>query len=183
MYKFTGFTESANGVLNYAVEAAENFGHTYIGSEHLLLGLLSDSKTVSASLLLSKKVTYKKAEDEIKRLVGLGMPTSLTPEDVTPRCRKIIENAISLSLNKGGAGTEQLLAALLRETNCAGCQILSFLGVRTLELGAEIAGETYGRALGKGEKSESRTTIEKYGKDLTALAASGKTDPVIGREN
>lgn len=182
MYKFTGFTESANGALNFAVEAAENLGHTYIGSEHLLLGLLSDGKTVSASLLMSKKVTYKKAEDEIKRLVGLGMPTSLTPDDVTPRCRKIIENAISLSLNKGGAGTEQLLSSLLREQSCAGCKILSSLGVRTLELTAEIAGEGYGRAVGKSEKSEPRTTVEKYGKDLTALAASGKTDPVIGRE-
>ena len=60
MYKFTGFTESANNALNYAVEAAENLGHTYIGSEHILLGLLSDTKTVAASILLSKKINLKK---------------------------------------------------------------------------------------------------------------------------
>ena len=59
MYKFTGFTESANNALNFAIESAENFGHTYIGSEHILLGLLSDSKTVSASLLNSKKIFRK----------------------------------------------------------------------------------------------------------------------------
>ena len=59
MYKFTGFTESANTALNYAVECAENLGHTYIGSEHILLGLLSDSKMVSASILAVKKVTLK----------------------------------------------------------------------------------------------------------------------------
>ena len=63
MYKFTGFTQSANNALNYSIEAAENFGHTYIGSEHILLGLLSDSKMVSSSILSSKKVTLKKAEE------------------------------------------------------------------------------------------------------------------------
>ena len=65
MYKFTGFTESANNALNFAIESAENLGHTYIGSEHILLGLLSDSKTVSASLLNSKKITLKKVEEQI----------------------------------------------------------------------------------------------------------------------
>ena len=60
MYKFTGFTESANNALNYAVEAAENFGHTYIGSEHILLGLLFDTKTISSSMLSNRKITYKK---------------------------------------------------------------------------------------------------------------------------
>ena len=63
MYKFTGFTESANNALNYAVEAAENMGHTYIGSEHILLGLLSDTKMVSASILIGKRINLKKAED------------------------------------------------------------------------------------------------------------------------
>ena len=62
MYKFTGFTDVANNALNYAVETAENMGHTYIGSEHLLLGLLSDSRMVSASVLGLKRVTMKKAE-------------------------------------------------------------------------------------------------------------------------
>ena len=64
MYKFTGFTESGNNALNYAVEAAENLGHTYIGSEHILLGLLSDSRMVSAAFLSGKKITLKKAEEE-----------------------------------------------------------------------------------------------------------------------
>lgn len=185
MYKFTGFTESANNALNFAVESAENFGHTYIGSEHLLLGLLSDSKTVSASVLLSKKVTFKKVEDEIKKLVGIGMPTSLTPEDVTPRCRKIIENALSCGTYERGrdAGTEQLLLALVKEPHCAGCQILAFSGVSAYEISSELSGDFSKESKRTVEKPERETTIGKYGKDLTVLAEEGKTDPVIGREN
>ena len=68
MYRFTGFTESANNALNSAVESAENLGHTYIGSEHVLLGLLADTKTVAASILLSKKINFKKVEEQIKRV-------------------------------------------------------------------------------------------------------------------
>ena len=93
MYKFTGFTQSANNALNYSIEAAENFGHTYIGSEHILLGLLSDSRMVSSAILSSKKITLKKAEEQIRSVVGVGLPTTLTPDDITPRCRKIIENS------------------------------------------------------------------------------------------
>ena len=107
MYKFTGFTESANNALNYAVESAENMGHTYIGSEHILLGLLSDSKMVSATILGVKKISFKKAEEQIKATVGIGMPTSLTPDDITPRCRKIIENALSLNNKKMNSNHEQ----------------------------------------------------------------------------
>ena len=113
MYRFTGFTESANNALNYAVEAAENLGHTYIGSEHILLGLLSDTRMVSASILAGKKITLKKAEEKVKATVGIGMPTSLTPDDITPRCRKIIENALTQGKNAtmGESGTQQLLNA------------------------------------------------------------------------
>lgn len=95
MYNFTGFTDSANAALNFAVEAAENYGHTYIGSEHLLLGLLSDPKTVSAAVLMSEKITLKRAQDEVKKTVGTGIPTQLTPDDFTPRCRRILENALA----------------------------------------------------------------------------------------
>ena len=117
MYKFSGFTEKANKALNTSISVAENFGHTYIGSEHILLGLLSDSKTVSASLLNSKKITLKKVEEQIKKNIGVGIPTSLSPEDVTPKCRKIIESALNTNIKKSGAGTEQLLYALLKDSN------------------------------------------------------------------
>lgn len=184
MYRFTGFTESANNALNYAVEAAENLGHTYVGSEHILLGLLSDPRTVSASVLMSKKVTLKKAEEQIKNTVGVGIPTSLTPEDVTPRCRKIIENALSMVHSQGGgeAGTEQLLAALTHESQSAACNILSNLGVRVYELNGDIAGEAESDYTKTKSKSQNGATVRKYGKDITSQAENCEIDPVIGRE-
>lgn len=186
MYKFTGFTESANNALNCAVESAENLGHTYIGSEHILLGLLSDSRSVSAAMLSIKKVNFKKAEEQIKALVGMGMPTNLTPEDITPRCRKIIENALALGRGEpsGEAGTEQLLNALVREPNCAACKILSNLGVNTYELinGYSSDGTSADNKKNNYSKT-SKTVLDKYGRDLTELAANGEIDPVIGRDN
>ena len=183
MYKFTGFTESANNALNYAVEAAENLGHTYIGSEHILLGLLFDTKTVSASMLTGRKITYKKVEEQIKKNVGVGIPTTLSPDDVTPKCRKIIENALNTSKSKKGVGTEQLLLSLLKEQQSAGCKILSALGVNTYELSFEISGEINSEPkINKSSKEIKTPLIEKYGKDLTESAQNNEIDPVIARE-
>ncbi len=185
MYKFTGFTESANNALNYAVESAENMGHTYIGSEHILLGLLSDSKMVSATILGVKKISFKKAEEQIKATVGIGMPTSLTPDDITPRCRKIIENALSLNNKKMNreAGTEQLLNALVRETDSAGCRVLISLGVQPYEF---FSGYNSQRREEQEEKqnklSKTKPTLAKYSRNLSMLCESGEIDPVIGRD-
>ena len=182
MYKFTGFTESANNALNFAIEAAENLGHTYIGSEHILLGLLSDNKTVSASILNSKKITLKKVEEQIKKNIGVGIPTSLSPEDVTPKCRKIIENALNSNVKKSSAGTEQILYSLLKDSQNAGCKILSSLGVSPYEISTDILNDNIDNK--KNTQKETKTTlIDKYGKDLTELAENGGIDPVIAREN
>ncbi len=184
MYKFTGFTESANSALNFAVESAENMGHTYIGSEHILLGLLSDSKMVSASVLNLKRINLKKAEEQIKATVGIGLPTALTPDEITPRCRKIIENALALGSRKAGskAGTEQLLTALVQESECAACRVIVALGAQPYEF--------LGSAYKSSEKSEeepkqshfSKSTLRKYSRDLTELAKNGDIDPVISRD-
>ncbi len=184
MYKFTGFTESANNALNYAVEAAENLGHTYIGSEHILLGLLFDSKTVSASLLTAKKITFKRAEEQIKKTIGVGIPTSLSPDDVTPKSRKIIENALNSHKKKGNAGTEELLYSLLKETQCAGCKIISSLGVEPSEITQDFSTEINSTELkqNKTSRENKNSLVEKYGKNLTALAQEGVIDPVIARE-
>ncbi len=185
MYKFTGFTESANTALNYAVETAENMGHTYIGSEHILLGLMSDSRMVSAAVLSSKKITLKKAEEQIKSIVGIGMPTNLTPDDITPRCRKIIENALATGRSQptGEAGTEQLLNALVREPNCAACRVLSSMGVQPYDFinGYSSDSEESENRNNKNSKF-SKTTLKKYGRDLTELAENSEIDPVIGRD-
>ena len=184
MYRFTGFTESANNALNSAVESAENLGHTYIGSEHVLLGLLADTKTVAASILLSKKINFKKVEEQIKKSVGVGIPTSLSPEDVTPKCRKIIETALNCATKKSGAGTEQLLFALLKEQQSAACRILSSLGVSPYEITTEVTDEINNNDYKKttSNKDTKQSLINKYGKDLTESAKNGEIDPVIARD-
>ena len=92
--------------------------------------------------------TYKKIEDQIKVTVGLGLPTSLNPDDITPRCRRIIESALAVGRTKQGkeSGTEQILIALVGENDCAGCRILSNLGVHPHEF--------YNSALGNKRETE-----------------------------
>ena len=107
MYEFTGFTQSANNALNYSIEAAENFGHTYIGSEHLLLGLLSDSRMVSASILGSKKVTLKKAEehDEVQpKTQATQLKGIFDDEDLFIHLHTMGESTYHFSLNSSLAG-------------------------------------------------------------------------------
>lgn len=185
MYKFTGFTQSANNALNFAIEVAENYGHTYIGSEHILLGLLSDSRMVSCAVLGGKKVTLKKAEEQIRNIVGVGLPTTLTPDDITPRCRKIIENALALGRNapSGESGTQQLLISLLREPQSAGCKILNSLGVAPYDISTDaLNGNDVADNKSSKASERKRTMLSKYGKDLTELAENGGVDPVIGRD-
>ncbi len=180
MYKFTGFTESANTALNHSIETAENMGHTYIGSEHLLLGLLSDTRMVSATVLGFKRVTYKKAEDEIKNIVGVGMPTSLTPADITPRLKRIIENALSTARGKAirDAGTEELLNSLLKEPDCAGCRILKAIGVSITDFSTNSR-QDYAESK---DTKTLKTNIKRFGRNLTELSKDGKIDPVLGRD-
>ena len=185
MYNFTGFSEKANMALNKAVECAEDLGHTYIGSEHLLLGLLESADSVAGKLLLSKGVTGKKVYDIIRETVGAGIPTELTPTDFTPRSKHIIENALYLavSTNQALAGTEHLLISICREGNGYGCQLLTRMGVNTQNLIRELAvnpKSQQSRSLSQQKNTNSQ--LEKYSRDLTALAKENKIDPVIGRE-
>ena len=191
MYKFTGFTEKANRALNSAIEVAENLGHTYIGSEHLLMGIVREDNGPATTLLLSRGVTPQKVEELIRSTVGVGIPTVLTPDDFTPRCKHIIELSVSLarSENSGYVGTEHLLSAILREGDGCASYILSELGVSAALLLDELsnAGESRspfsqsGRN-GKGSAKTSTPNLDKYGQDLTKKAQSGEIDPVIGRE-
>lgn len=192
MYKFTGFTEKANRALNSAIEVAENLGHTYIGSEHLLMGIVREDNGTATTLLLSRGVTPQKVEELIRSTVGVGIPTVLTPDDFTPRCKHIIELSVSLarSENAGYVGTEHLLGAILREGDGCAAYILSELGVSVPLLLDELsnAGESRspfsqsGRSGGKNSAKTSTPNLDKYGQDLTKKAQSGEIDPVIGRE-
>ncbi len=188
MFKFTGFTEKANKSLNKAVQAAENLGHTYIGSEHLLLGLLSDTGTVAGAVLASKKLTYDAVENYIKQTVGVGVPTQLVPDDFTPRSKNIIETAVSLARGMGQqlVGTEHVLLSIAREPSCVAAQILAQSGLSLNEIVSEISKSMMGAAPGAARDKgadNADSVLMQFGRDLTQLAREGKIDPVIGRQN
>ena len=187
MFKFTGFTEKANRALNKAVEAAQDMGHTYIGSEHLLLGLLSDKSTVAGAVLSAHHIQYENIESYIKQAVGVGVPTELVPDDFTPRSKRIIETAVQLGRGMGQAlvGTEHVLLAILREPDCMAAQMLAQSGVSAQALMQEISKNMMGAAGAQGaggEEAADGSTLSQFGRDLTKLAREGKIDPVIGRQ-
>ena len=191
MYRFNGFTEKANRAINLAMEAAQELGHTYIGSEHLLLGLLREGSGTACELLNSKGVTDDKIANMIAETVGKGSRTSLSPDDFTPRGKHILELAMAAArgMQEGYVGTEHILLAILEEGQSYAVRFLEELGVDPRELASRIvgaaqegAGSMPGQGGPRGKKGKSDTpTLSQFGRDLTAMAAEGKLDPVIGR--
>lgn len=187
MYNFTGFTEKANMALNKAVTVAEDLGHTYIGSEHILLGLLESTDSVAGKLLSTKGVTYRKVYEMIKQGVGAGLPTELAPTDFTPRSKHIVEGAIMLSnaMKQSLAGTEHILFSMCREGNGYACDLLNRAGASPQSILKEL-GNIVGnnkQAKQTNPQKDDKSTLSKFSRDLTALAKENKIDPVIGREN
>jgi ATP-dependent Clp protease ATP-binding subunit ClpC len=136
MYRFNGFTEKANRALNIAIEQAQEFGHTYIGSEHILLGILQEGSGTAAALLNDHGVTTEAVTELLTQRVGRGSRTRLSPNDFTPRAKRILEICISAarSLNSGYVGTEHILTALLSEDDSCANYILSQLSKITFAL-------------------------------------------------
>ena len=190
MYRFTGFTQKANDALNNAITAAENLGHTYVGSEHLLLGLLAESGGMAYTALSAKKVTFAEVESVIKSSMGIGSPTVLSPNDFTPRAKNIIDTAILQGRSMGHSyiGTEHILMGIIREGNGAATEILSRMGVHPQDLLADLTNALGNNNSSQTSKKESKEksdtpTLSQFGRDLTVLATQGRIDPVIGRQN
>ena len=191
MYKFSYFTQRANEVLNYAIKAAEDFGHNYIGSEHILLGLLKTDGGVALNMLEEKGVTAEDIENLIKEYIGEGMQTKLTPDDFTPRTKRVLDVAFQYarSMRRSFVDTEHLLMAVLRESDSYAVKFLNSFGIDERQLLEELVNESsrgnaddkYSGKRGKNGKSKT-PTLDEFGRDLTALAKDGKIDPVIGRE-
>lgn len=189
MYKFTGFTQKANTALNAAIEYAENLGHTYIGSEHLLLGLLSSEGSVAYTALTARGITADSVENAVRNSVGIGTATVLSPSDFTPRSKNIIETSIGIarSLGHNYVGTEHILVAILRDNSCYAMDILSSLNTSASDIAEEITKNTnssHNDSKGKSQqKGKNETpTLDQFGRDLTTIARQGKIDPVIGRQ-
>lgn len=191
MYRFNSFTQKANEVLNLAIKSAEGYGHSYVGSEHILVGMLKQGTGLGATVLNDKGVTFEDVDSLIKQNIGTGNPTRLSPDDFTPRSKRIIELSFQIArgMMHSFVGTEHLLISLTRETECYAVRFLNELGVDEMKLIENLAhslytGENDPKATKQSRKAKSKTpTLDEFGKDLTEQAKQGKIDPVIGRDS
>ncbi len=195
MYRFKGFTEKANTALNLAIESAEALGHTYIGTEHIVLGLLQEGTGVAASVLGARGVTAVQYQQKIVESESSGQRTRLSPEDFTPRAKKAMEMAVAEAavLQHGYVGTEHILIAVLRDESSVAVRLIAALGARPDELMRDIGkaigaspAQTASEGIRGGASSSAKgpgktPTLDQFGRDLTAMAKEGKLDPVIGR--
>ena len=193
------FTDRARKVMQLANQEAQRFNHEYIGTEHILLGLVKEGSGVAANVLKNLEVDLRKIRLEVEKIVQSG-PDMVTMGKLpqTPRAKKVIEYAMeeARNLNHNYVGTEHLLLGLLREQEGVAAQVLMNLGLKledvrdevlTLLGGTSLEGsETEGRGQsggGSAKSSKSKTpALDSFGRDLTELARAQKLDPVIGRE-
>jgi len=186
-YRFNRFTEKANDAMNKAIESAEGLGHTFIGSEHILLGLLRQGDGVAYAVLSARKVSARKIEEAIRAGAMVGMPTVLSQADFTPRTKHLLEQALGIALSGGSAvGTEHLLLALLQERGSAAAALLTQQNVQVQEMIQDIHRAMKGgkpdEATGGGAAETATPTLDQFGRDLTKLARDQQIDPVIGRD-
>ncbi|MBL8746188.1 MAG: ATP-dependent Clp protease ATP-binding subunit [Phycisphaerae bacterium] len=206
---FERFTDRARKVMALANQEAQRFNHEYIGTEHILLGLVKEGSGVGANVLKNLDVDLRKVRLEVEKLVHAG-PEMVTMGKLpqTPRAKKVIEYAIeeARNLNHNYVGTEHLLLGLLREHDGVAAQVLMNLGLKLDEVREEVLnllgagvdkeepenagtppqgkeGNGGGAAAARGGQAKSKTpALDSFGRDLTALAQEGQLDPVIGRE-
>jgi ATP-dependent Clp protease ATP-binding subunit ClpC len=202
------FTDRARKVMQLANQEAQRFNHEYIGTEHVLLGLIKEGSGVAANVLKNLDVDLRKIRLEVEKLVQSG-PDMVTMGKLpqTPRAKKVIEYSMeeARNLNHNYVGTEHILLGLLREQEGVAAQVLMNLGLKLEEVREEVlnllghglegaeserggrggsGGEEGSGEAGEGKKSRSKTpALDSFGRDLTELARQKKLDPVIGREN
>ena len=188
------FTNSAEIALEIANEIAAKLGHNYIGTEHLLYGLVEEANGVASKVLANQGVTSAEVLQEIEDLIGINEEASITDIDAigfTPRTKRVIENAFmeARRLNSQYIGTEHLLVGIMREGDSVAVRIMMDLNVNPQKLYNEIVktiNETDSKEQGAKRGSNrgsfnSTPTLNQYGSDLTKRATEGKLDPVIGR--
>ncbi|MCX5683612.1 MAG: AAA family ATPase, partial [Planctomycetota bacterium] len=192
---FERFTDRARKVMALANQEAQRFNHEYVGTEHILLGLVKEGQGVAANVLHNLQVDLKKIRLEVEKIVKSG-PNMVTMGKLpqTPRAKKVIEFAIEEARNLGHnyVGTEHLLLGLLREHDGVAAQVLMNLGLKLEDVRTEvlnILGASQEAEAGAGaavpeeeRRGKSKTpALDSFGRDLTQLAVEGKLDPVIGR--
>ncbi len=182
------FTPAAEAAINRTKELARALGHTYIGTEHLLLGLLGEKASIASRLLSLRGITQEKTDSLLRSLVGTGIPTLITAADMTPRARTVIERAAirAQKASQSAIGTEHLLYGILEEEDCCAVKLLTAQGgsVRELmrDLDRYLRDFTIPPAPAQAKSAQGLGAIAPFTRDLCAEALGGKLDPLIGRE-
>jgi ATP-dependent Clp protease ATP-binding subunit ClpC len=186
--RFDKFTERARRVLTLAQEEAQRFNHNYIGTEHLLLGLVREGDGVAAKVLANLGVELTKVRSAVEFIIGRGERATPGEIGLTPRAKKVIELAVDEArrLSHHYIGTEHLLLGLVREGEGIAASVLESLGVNLERVRAEttrILSQSMPQGSAAGARGSTRTpTVDQLGMDLTAAARQGKLDPIVGRD-
>lgn len=196
MFRFNGFTQKSSDAINLAIAKASALGHTYIGSEHLLLGLLAAEGSTAQVALNSKGLSADIVVALLIKTIGRGAQSNLTPNDITPCCRSILEGAVirAKASNHVMIGTEHILMAMLAEKDSYAVKFLLELGVDIQSLNkilSSFVDDQQGlvnkppKTPPKPSKPQSAKTplLDKFSKDLTEMARGQKLDPVVGRDD
>ena len=187
------FTPKAQYALNAALTVASELGHSYIGSEHLLLGLLSTPDSAAAKILTARGAVAEGIKNTIIEVTGIGTPTGVSPSDMTPRTKKIIEGSAyeSTKSNHAYIGTEHLLLSMLSDRDCVAVRLLETLGLSADELRGDVesyidsspmrAAQKKTQEVTQADKSK-KHSVKSFGRDLCEMARNGRIDPIIGRD-
>ena len=186
------FTPRAEEVLRLSQEAAEEMGHGYVGSEHLLLGLIREEEGIAHRVLSEYGVTDEMVCDVLQRSVGKGLSGAAPSQGLTPRAKSVVELAVSEAARMGSSyiGTEHLLMGILREGGNMALRILRTMGVDPKKMYSSIVKKlndtphtvTSGVSAANRESDKKNKTLAEFTRDLTEAARTGKLDPVIGRD-
>src|SRR5687767_11011020 len=190
---FERFTERARQVVVLAQEEARTLKHNYIGTEHILLGLLREEEGLAARVLESLDITVERVRAQVVRIVGSGEEVTSGQIPFTPRAKKVLELALreALSLGHNYIGTEHILLGLVRENEGVAARILLDFDADSEKIRNEVIRmlsgpggrrQGAGAGAGAGEKTKSSKLLDQFGRNLTKLAADGKLDPVVGRQ-
>ncbi|GGA28999.1 ATP-dependent Clp protease ATP-binding subunit [Okeania sp. KiyG1] len=185
---FERFTEQSIKVIMLAQEEARRLGHNFVGTEQILLGLISEGTGIAAKVLKEYDVNLKDARNEVEQIIGRG--SGFTPAEIpfTPRVKRMLEVSLeeARKLDHNYIGTEHLLLALLQDSEGVAAKVLDNLGIDRSKIRTQIIrslGEVAAVSPGSSNSGNKKAvTLEEFGTDLTKLAAEGKIDPVVGRE-
>ena len=185
------FTQRAQSALNLALEAARELGHSYVGTEHLVLGLIGEKESIAHKVLTVNGAKHARLKQALIDYVGIGSKKDISATDMSPRLARTIESASEEALRSGARliGTEHLLSALINQRDAVGTRLLESEGISLSELRSSLAGYIGAYDIQSSQKPSDEPKRNKqralatYGKDLTASARLKFTDPLIGREN